>query len=143
MSSNVRGSNHVLWRRVCELSGAVTIYFDVEFVKDIPNVRSMCAVVINFIYFYLNSIIVFNDFLLRILKEKGYEQHMKELVTEFQTHADKMGQIASFAAASSTDSQRMIKKNPKNYMQIYCYFIYLSKFERVIVHLKIFSPVRC
>ncbi|XP_056018067.1 uncharacterized protein LOC125679563 isoform X2 [Ostrea edulis] len=40
-------------------------------------------------------------------QEKGYEQHMKELVAEFQTHADKMGQIASFAAASSTDSQRV------------------------------------
>lgn len=31
---------------------------------------------------------------------------MKDLVTEFQTHADKMGQIASFAAASSTDAKR-------------------------------------
>ncbi|XP_061197776.1 catenin alpha-2-like [Saccostrea echinata] len=40
-------------------------------------------------------------------QEKGFEQHMKELVTEFQTHADKMGQIASFAAASSTDAQRV------------------------------------
>lgn len=31
---------------------------------------------------------------------------MKDLVTDFQTHADKMGQIASFAAASSTDAKR-------------------------------------
>ena len=30
---------------------------------------------------------------------------MKDLVTDFQTHADRMGQIASFAAASSTDAQ--------------------------------------
>jgi uncharacterized protein YihD (DUF1040 family) len=51
---------------------------------------------------------MFEDFLLHISKEKGFEQHMKELVTEFQTHAEKMGQIASFAAASSTDAQRMI-----------------------------------
>ncbi|XP_062612716.1 alpha-catenin-like protein hmp-1, partial [Saccostrea cucullata] len=40
-------------------------------------------------------------------QEKGFEQHMKELVTEFQTHADKMRQIATFAAASSTDAQRV------------------------------------
>ena len=40
-----------------------------------------------------------------VSKEKGFEQHMKDLVTDFQTHADRMGQIASFAAASSTDAQ--------------------------------------
>nr|XP_022344861.1 uncharacterized protein LOC111137616 isoform X2 [Crassostrea virginica] len=40
-------------------------------------------------------------------QERGFEQHMKDLVTDFQTHADRMGQIASFAAASSTDAQRV------------------------------------
>lgn len=40
-------------------------------------------------------------------QEKGFEKHMKDLVTDFQAHADKMGQIASFAAASSTDAKRV------------------------------------
>lgn len=46
--------------------------------------------------------VFFNSF---VSKERGFEQHMKDLVTDFQTHADRMGQIASFAAASSTDAQ--------------------------------------
>ena len=52
--------------------------------------------------FWLVSGIFLNSF---VSKEKGFEQHMKDLVTDFQTHADRMGQIASFAAASSTDAQ--------------------------------------
>lgn len=43
-----------------------------------------------------------------VLQEKGFEKHMKDLVTDFQAHADKMGQIASFAAASSTDAKRKL-----------------------------------
>ena len=53
--------------------------------------------------FWLFSGFFFNSF---VSKERGFEQHMKDLVTDFQTHADRMGQIASFAAASSTDAQR-------------------------------------